>query len=179
MTHLVIPSAVQPRAYNFVLSDVLAMGGCPEEGHALARAGFRTLVLCAEEHQPPGQAFPGVDVIHVPFDDALAPLTAAQLEPIQRAAALVAARAREALRAPGHHGKVLVTCFAGRNRSGLVTALAIEELTRGSGATAESIIERIRQRRGRAALGNPYFESLLRRRMRYRAAVAQRPRRRA
>lgn len=122
-------------------------------GHRLRKLGFAAVVLCAEEHQPPDDAFPGLDVVRVPFDDALEPMSFQELAKIQRAADNVARRLRAGQR-------VLVTCYAGRNRSGLVNALTLLRMT---GAPPQMVIDRIRMRRGRNALSNPYFESLIRR----------------
>lgn len=122
-------------------------------GQRLRQLGFDTLVLCAEEHQPPGRAFPGVEVIHLPFDDTVEPMDYRQYGAIQKTADRVARRLRARRR-------VLVTCHAGLNRSGLVNALA---LMRATGAPPSIAIERIRARRGVRALSNPYFESLVRR----------------
>ena len=49
---------------------------------------------------------------------------------------------------------VLSSCWAGWNRSGLLSALTIMKLT---GMPAEAAISRIRAARGSSALGNPVF----------------------
>jgi hypothetical protein len=126
----------------------LYQGGEPPTGGELRRCGFTTLVLCAEEHQLGSAHYPGVAVIHAPADDAA--LTDAAWRTAAQAAALVASRLRAGER-------VLVTCHAGRNRSGLVSALALHMLTGISGAEAARIV---RSRR-RAALTNRWFLAAL------------------
>jgi hypothetical protein len=102
------------------IASGLWMGAKPETGRAVGESGFDLLVLCAEEYQPPTWDYPGVEVIHAPFDDNdLGPL------PHEKATARRAAkRVANALR---EGSNVLVTCYAGRNRSGLVTGLALVE----------------------------------------------------
>jgi protein-tyrosine phosphatase len=98
----------------------LWQGSNPPEGGSLLRAGVDLLVLCAIEHQ--GGDYPGVDVYRAPMDDSRqGPARAAD-----RAAAEVARYLREGR-------TVLVACHEGRNRSGLVCALALRKMGRGSG----------------------------------------------
>lgn len=96
----------------------LWMGSKPETGHVVSEAGFGLLVLCAEEYQPPASHFPGVKVIHAPFDD-----SDIRQRPQDEATAAEAARQVAAAMRAGT--EVLVTCYAGRNRSGLVCGLAL------------------------------------------------------
>jgi protein-tyrosine phosphatase len=56
-------------------------------------------------------------------------------------------------------GRVLVMCRAGRNRSGLLTALVVRQLTGCSGPEAVAGVRRGRPR----ALANPHFERYLER----------------
>jgi protein-tyrosine phosphatase len=96
------------------------MGSKPEIGHAVSEVGMDLLVLCAEEYQPPASLFQGVKVIHAPFDD-----TDIRFLESQKATAFAAAKqVADAMRKGSN---VLVTCFAGRNRSGLVAGLALVE----------------------------------------------------
>lgn len=96
----------------------LWMGSKPETGHAVSKAGFGLLVLCADQYQPPASHFPGVKVIHAPLDD-----SDIRLRPHDEATARAAAkRVADAMRTGS---EVLVTCWAGRNRSGLVACLAL------------------------------------------------------
>ena len=131
------------------LTEHLWMGSKPEMGRAVGEAGFDLLVLCAEEYQPPYGYFPGVDVIHAPFDDNdVGPL------PAEKEIACAAAhKVADALRAAR---PTLVTCFAGRNRSGLVAGLALAEI----GLDPLRAISLIRERRPRS-LTNQWFVDLI------------------
>lgn len=124
----------------------LFQGGAPPQGRELAARGFRALVLCAEEHQPPAEAFPGVRVFRAPNDDSGRAPTSRELVIARRAAAIVAelVRARQ---------MTLVTCAMGLNRSGLVVALALRELTAYPGARCVEFVRRCRP----GALSNTWF----------------------
>jgi hypothetical protein len=121
---------------------------------------FHLVVFCAKELGPPPLVFHPTKpllkrrtrVYHAPLDDA--ELTRDELFIALRAANLVAATflARK---------RVLVTCMEGRNRSALVTALALDMLSSEGGLAAR---EAVRQRRVRAkgpVLSNPSFAKVL------------------
>lgn len=132
----------------------LWIGGRAPIGFALRHNGFDAVVLCAEEHQPPRGAFRGIEVIRCPFDDAER-LRTREISMISHAATKIAKRVA--------HGKhVLVTCMAGRNRSGLVTALAIHILT---GEQGRDVAKYVQHKRiapdGYNALTNDAFVQLL------------------
>jgi protein-tyrosine phosphatase len=128
----------------------LYQGSKPPVGGAVRRCDFDLLVLCAMEYQPPAEEFPGIVVWHAPLDDA-------QLSRREWKLAVEAARlAAEIMRAGG---RVLSTCQAGRNRSGLVSALTLHLLTREPG---EKIVNYI-QRKRNGALTNPSFVAALNR----------------
>lgn len=57
-----------------------------------------------------------------------------------------------------HGGKVLTMCNAGRNRSGLLSALIVRELTGLPGYAAMNVVRHHRPR----AIANPHFEEFLR-----------------
>ncbi len=124
--------------------------------------GFDTVVFCAMEAQPTLTdviELTPTEVLAFPFDDA--DLTDVHLQNAMAMARRVAERVSQ--------GKnVLVTCFAGRNRSGLVVALALHMLT---GRSGDDIVERIRQKRGVDALTNKDFEAAIRK-LRERQMVA-------
>ena len=122
----------------------------PPDAVDLRSSGFDVLVLCAKEAQPPASAYPGVDVVHAPFDDRGQPPTLHELT-TAACAARVAASERSAGRS------VLVTCWMGQNRSGLVSALALRFLTGLSGEDCRRIV----QARVPGALANPYFVEVL------------------
>ena len=125
----------------------LYQGSIPPFGYALREAGFDALVLCAQEHQDASK-YPGVEVIECPLDDARRFPNPSEWETARE----VAWRVRNIL---CHGGRVLVTCMAGKNRSGLVTALSLHCLTGVSGAVCSWFVKD--RRKGAEALTNPYF----------------------
>lgn len=124
----------------------LWQGSLPEIGDKVRRCGFDVLVLTAEEWQPPRSAYPGVEVIHVSLQDHGQPLT----EEAWNQAVVVSGKvARRVLRGK----RVLTTCFAGLNRSGIVNVLALYQLTGISGKKLVQHVQRVRS----GALSNPHF----------------------
>lgn len=138
----------------------LWMGSAPKCGTKL-REQWDVVVLCAMEYQLPASCFRGVEVVGVPLDDAIP--SREEIRLAQRAAAHVAAALRAGRR-------VLVTCWMGRNRSGLVVALALVRL----GASPNVAIEMVRRARGEHALSNPAFVELIRNVRRESAVVESR-----
>lgn len=134
-----------------ILEGLLYQGSAPPLGQAveMRRKGFSALVLCAREYQPEGFEHVGLLVFRVPMDDVLDPPAG----DVKRAATVAKNVAHLAL--AGH--RVLVTCAAGRNRSGLVTALALREMSGESGAKCAALVRRKRQ----GALTNPSFLKML------------------
>jgi protein-tyrosine phosphatase len=128
----------------------LFVGSKPSPGR---HDDFDVVVLAAMEYQPPGHLFPGVEVIHVPLDDA--PGRRMREDEIVDATN-VASRVARRLRAGR---KVLVTCQMGWNRSALIAALAMHDVY---GIGADEIVARMRRARGMWALSNPNFVKLLR-----------------
>ena len=129
----------------------LWQGSQPRTGTRVRDAGFGLLVLCAEEYQPPASEFPGVVVIHAPNqDDSSQP-------PSRKTLYKAAAAAQQAAQAMAEGKKVLCTCYAGINRSGLVTALILRQHLGCSGAEAVRMV----QRRRMGALSNEQFVRVL------------------
>jgi hypothetical protein len=135
-------------------SHPLTMEPCCDEhdrkarhSRQLAKNGFEVVVLCAEEWQP---EIPGVETIHAPFDDDHTGLD-------ERQARIAFRAARATARHLTQGKKVLVTCWAGRNRSGLVSALA---LSRVAGVHPRVAGNLIRSKRD-GALTNTAFRALL------------------
>jgi hypothetical protein len=130
----------------------LWQGSAPPSGPELRHSGFDVLVLAAMEIQPAATAFPGVDRARICLDDEK--LTYPQL-----CEALVLSS--RVARAISGGAKVLVTCAQGRNRSGLISALALMRL---SGCDGSQAIRVVRQRRhspfGRAMTNDSYNEVL-------------------
>lgn len=116
----------------------LWQGSLPPTGDLVFSAGFRKLVLCAREYQLPSDDFPGVHVVHAPNDDHHhKPLTREKLQIALDAAHEVAVSVREGSR-------VLVTCAAGLNRSGLVTALSLHLLFGWAGVQCIAMVRKRR-----------------------------------
>jgi protein-tyrosine phosphatase len=127
------------RGYSYLLSNgLLAQGSAPPLDTPLP---FDTVVLAAREYQP---AMPGFEVLRALLDDSGPPPTPEERVQIRRTAREVAKRIRAGRR-------VLVTCYQGRNRSGVISGLALVELG-FSGPRAARLIRRIRD-----GLTNPYF----------------------
>jgi protein-tyrosine phosphatase len=124
--------------YSYLLaSGQLAQGSAPPRG---VRLPFDAIVLAAMEYQPD---LPGHDVLRAPLDDGPPP-TQGERALIRRSAHEVARRVRAGQR-------VLVTCWQGRNRSGVIAGLALVDL----GLPGSQAAQRIR--RTRNGLTNPYF----------------------
>ena len=128
----------------------LFQGGWPPPGDGLAKAGIDVLVLCAKENQNADE-YEGVEVICAPGDDDERPH---RFKNFIDAWTLAAAQVAERVRA----GKnVLVTCVAGHNRSGLVSAMALYYLT---GKSGEECIRHIQKHRP-DSLNNELFNQYL------------------
>lgn len=129
----------------------LFQGAAPPYGETVAKLGFDTLVLCAKENQRE-DLYPGIEVVLAPGDDDVrVERMMRDLPTWQQAAQIVAERV-----ASGK--KVLVTCMAGLNRSGMVTALALHQITGWSG---KDIVEHIQASRD-MALCNDTFADYIR-----------------
>lgn len=142
----------------------LWQGSLPIPGDGVREAGFQVLVLCAREYQLEPENYPGVQVVHAPNDDSVQfPLTREKLSVAVTAARAVA----KAVRAKQ---KTLVTCAAGLNRSGLVSALALHLLNGWAGDQCIMVVRKFRPRSrvhpGRS-LSNPEFVMALNRLRRF------------
>lgn len=109
---------------------------------------FDVIVLAAEEHQPELNC----KTIRAPMDDG---------RPTQQEVILALKAAKQVNHERSKGRRVLVSCYMGVNRSGLVTALAMML----NGSSAKSAITRIRQARRApiTPLSNPHFVALLKR----------------
>lgn len=110
--------------------------------------GFDALALCAIEYQGQFPRFAGT-VYRCPLEDA-APTTSEK-----RLAYQIAQAVADTLRSGR---RVLIVCAAGLNRSGWVSAMALQFSTR---LPLERILYLIRQARGPDALSNLYFVKVL------------------
>lgn len=133
----------------------LWQGSLPPRGEVLARKGFKTVALCAVEWQFPHNAFWNVSVLHAPNKDDGSPLTREQL--------LIAIDTGKKLAVRVKNGqKVLSTCYHGKNRSGLVTALTLHFLNGWSGAYCRELVREKRKLGDYSkALSNPDFTQAL------------------
>lgn len=93
------------------------MGSAPPIGFGVAKY-FDHLLLCAKEYQLPPECFPGVEVLYAPMNDDGSPMTAEEMQIAVRTAGKVIRRLMDGRR-------VLSTCRQGRNRSGIIAALAL------------------------------------------------------
>lgn len=128
----------------------LYQGARPPRGSVAARL-FDVIVFCAIEYQPSGKDYPGVKLIHCPLNDDGSPMTKDEWIRARCAARDVAIAIMDGKR-------VLITCHAGINRSGLVSALALRIL---AGQPGEVCLEHVRRARP-GALRNEYFSAALR-----------------
>ena len=142
----------------------LWQGTYPPTGDTLRKLGFDVVVLAAEEYQPESSRFTGgVKVIHAPNDDA--PIS----EGGDTSLALrVSAETAQALR---DGKKVLSTCAAGLNRSGLVSSFTLMRLFPEK--TGDEIIDLIRDARGGWAMSNGDFAKVVRKMQARRQAAAK------
>jgi protein-tyrosine phosphatase len=131
------------------LTDLLYQGSLPASAQAVKRAGFDALVLCAREGQPPDHALQGIPVLRCPLDDN-GRLSERHWRRAHRCALTVARLVQQRRR-------VLVTCMQGRNRSGLVSGIALHLLTGHPGCDCARYI----QVRRPTALTNEAFVAAL------------------
>lgn len=135
---------------------------CPEISRVISRLwqgalpqwpeqlqGFDVLLLCALELQPPSTHMPVVRVVRIPLDDA---------KPSVEDVRAVRRTARRCAQAWRSGQRLLITCAAGLNRSGLITGLTLRQL----GYSGDQAVTLIRQARGPNALSNRWFEQLVR-----------------
>lgn len=130
----------------------LFMGSAPNPSKQQYRQ-FDKIVLCAREYQPASEMFGRTGVLRVPLDDDFASYPSVEEQRLAcRVASFVAHWVQQGQR-------VLVTCMAGRNRSGLIVATALLKLH--PQITPGIAVDHIRSLRGPLALSNPKFVDLL------------------
>ena len=131
------------------LTDNLWMGGAPSP-FVRIHDYFDGLALCADEYQP--NCFPDVSMIRALIKDDGSPMTRQERIEAARAAGKV-------IKLINDGGRVLVTCYAGMNRSGLVCAVT---LCKGPDKmNVDDAIKLIRKARGKYALSNTDFVDFL------------------
>jgi protein-tyrosine phosphatase len=131
------------------IAPFVAMGSAPPTGCAVHDAGYSVLVLAARKYQPKNDEIPCVWIVRAPLRDA---------ELTEEMKTIAWSAAKDAARFVRAKQSVLVTCYAGINRSALITALILNETYGLSGREA---IVRIRSMRS-VALTNASFVSYLR-----------------
>jgi len=139
-------------SYNIIQPD-LAMGGAIIDSSA-AFEEFDILVLCAGEWQPHVN-LPEEDkskrVVRMPYDDSKVALTKTVLQQLHKTA-------KELSDEHERGRRIVITCMAGRNRSGLLMALVLMERFK---LPAKEAISLIKEKRGPFALTNRTFTSYL------------------
>ena len=123
----------------------LYIGSAPPIGRAVKDARFDMLVLCAKEYQFP--FFERVEVVYAPNDDTC------KRFPTEQEFRIAYNASERVAQAYADGRRVLITCMQGRNRSGLVMALALRRIFGMSGTEARKLVQRKRER----ALANPFF----------------------
>ena len=112
-------------------------------------------MLAAEEYQPhhikgTGGAFEKVEVIYVPMKDTIFQTKGQYRDTVSRAQRAADEVVNQLLQG----NNVLSTCWAGLNRSGLVSGLAMTDLNPGQG---RKTVQQIRKNRSWRALSNLRF----------------------
>jgi len=120
------------------ICERLYQGSLPPFGDELAKRGFEVLVLCADENQH-DELYTNIQVILAPGKDDACVNRMMRYLPTWMLAAQRVAQLLETGK------KVLVTCMAGLNRSGMVTAMALYLHTGWSGEKCVAHIQSKRQ----------------------------------
>ena len=132
---LILPPEADGTIDAHRIHDGLWQGSKPPQGDTLASLGYDLVVLCARDYQPPSRKFIGVDVWHIPFEDDFDNLMP---RPVLKS---VFAAADKVVTHLKRGDKVLVTCWAGINRSSLVSAIVLHKLLGMSGSDAAHLIK--------------------------------------
>ena len=133
----------------------LYQGGAPTQMDELRRDKFDVIVFCATDFQPSANAYFPTDCIFCPFKDNDAGPSPAKLKEIYELADKISMMIMGGK-------KVLITCAAGLNRSGLLTALVINKLTGWGGAACINLVRSKRRIvAGMSPLYNQAFVKIL------------------
>jgi len=130
----------------------LHQAGVKEIPHILRNNNISLLILAAREYQPKNNF--GVDVMYAPMKDS-SKLAGKALRDTIKAASIAS---RHAVFRILNGERVLSTCWAGLNRSGLISGLALKRLVKHS---PETIVNVIRKRRSPRALFNLLFVDII------------------
>lgn len=145
--------------YKHKSGGELYQAGAKEIPDILRKKPISLLILSAEEYQPEhisntGGSFEKIEVIYVPLKDSVF-LSAKKLRDTVLKADKVSNIAVEHILSGN---SVLSTCWAGLNRSGLISGLTMKKL---SGAPGDKIVRQIRKLRSWRALSNPLFADVI------------------
>ena len=132
------------------IHTTLYQGAWPPFGNKLAELGFHVLVLTAKDNQQ-ADRYDEIEIICAPGDDDMRRHRLERFLPVWKDAA------QQVVKHVRDNKNVVVTCMAGQNRSGLVVALALQELTGWSG---KKVVKHIQSRR-MWALNNTTFEDYI------------------
>jgi hypothetical protein len=138
-----------PPPFSEVFPSLL-VGVTPKDASGLPK-GVRTLVMCAVGEQWPAARFPNVYVVHCPLMDVEVWPDSDEQKDITRAVRAVRMSVFKRRR-------TLVCCHGGFNRSALIAALAIRQITGFGPAT---VITMIREKRDPFCLSNRVFEEIV------------------
>lgn len=133
--------------------------GAKEIPSYLANKDIGLLVLSAKEYQPKSlrknpDLFKGVSRVYVPLKDKASFSRPALEDTISRAAQA----STHVVNNLSKGNNVLVTCWAGINRSGLISGMALISML---GCTGKEAVRLVRKGRGDIALYNPLFQKIL------------------
>jgi hypothetical protein len=141
--------------YKHPTGGKLYQAGAKEIPEILRSKNISLLVLAATEYQPDhisntGGNFVAAEVIYVPLKDTIL-FTPREFKQTIDKAKKVAAHVITHIE---NGNNVLSTCWAGLNRSGLISGLAMRQLSKAPG---KKVAKQIRNRRSWKALSNPLF----------------------
>jgi len=142
--------------HDFIIPNRLAQGAFPGNTPKIFEH-FDVVVYTAEECQPKFRNLPrGKQAYYAQLDDDIYRPVSQEIERnLWQLAGTCADHVRR-----GH--RVLITCYMGANRSGLLMGLTLMRLNGMSGANAVALIKQRRTSSEQEALSNPMFEQFLR-----------------
>lgn len=137
----------------------------PKSGGELYQSGYREIpwdlkkkeihrVIFAAVECPPLSHHSGAHLLHVPLDDKQKMSVKEYVFTVTAAMSIASQLAIDILKGR----KVITSCNAGLNRSGLLSAMTLKTIT---DLSDDDIVSLIRQKRHQAALCNSTFESML------------------
>lgn len=117
--------------------------------------GFTYIVLCAKEYQPSRHLYKPAKILRIPLSDSTKPISSRLRNKLDDCAQTIAHKW-------GRGHRILVSCIMGRNRSALVSSLALAQITGHHPAEAARHIRNTRTDiSGVPALQNHTFWSYL------------------